>query len=87
MFLMDDFIEKQSADDQVFQKNVDLLNAVENIISHYTAERTRNWDLWAVVLKDSVHFAMISSFTQYGPFFDSTAFPSVFIPRAIFRST
>ena len=68
MSLMDDFIEKHSADDQVFQKNVDLLNAVENIISHYTAERTRNWDLWAVALKDSVHFAMISSFTQYGLF-------------------
>ena len=34
MSLMDDFIQKHSADDQVFQKNVDLLNAVENIISH-----------------------------------------------------
>ena len=33
---MDDFIEKHSADNQVFQKNVDLLNAVESITSHYT---------------------------------------------------
>ena len=40
MPLMDDFIQKHSADDQMFQKNVDLLNAAENIISHYTAERT-----------------------------------------------
>ena len=51
----------------MFQKNVDLLNAAENIISHYTAERTRNWDLRTAALKDSVHFAMISSCTQYGP--------------------
>ena len=63
MSLMDDFIEKHFADDQVFQKNVDLLNAVENIISHYTAERTRNWYFRAAALKDSVHFAMISSCT------------------------
>ena len=63
MSLMNDFIEKHTADDQVFQKNVDLLNAVENIISHYTAERTRNWDLRAAALQDSVHFTMISSCT------------------------
>ena len=67
MSLMNDLIQKHSADDQVFQKNVDLLNAVENIISHYTAERTTNWDLRTAALKDSVHFAMISSCTQYGP--------------------
>ena len=67
MSLMDDFIQKHSADDQVFQKNVDLLNAVENIISHYTAERTRNRDLRTAALKDLKHFAMISSCTQYGP--------------------
>ena len=67
MSLMGDFIQRHSADGQVFQKNVDLLNAVENIISHYTVERTRYWDLRTAALKDSVHFAMISSCTQYKP--------------------
>ena len=37
-----DFIEEASSSDQVFQKNVDLLNTAEIIISHYTIERTRN---------------------------------------------
>ena len=77
MSLMDDFIQKHSADDQVFQKNVDLLNAVQNIISHYTAERATNWDLQTAVLKDLVHSAMIRSCTQYGPL-DSTALPLLF---------
>ena len=64
---MNDFMKKHSADDQVFQKNIDLLNAVENIISRCTAERTRNCDLQAAALKDLVDFAMISNCTQYGP--------------------
>ena len=38
--IMNDFIQRHSADDEVFQKNVDLSNAVENMISHYAAERT-----------------------------------------------
>ena len=61
------FIEEASSSDQFFQKNIDLLNTAENIISHYTAERTRNWDLATAALKESVHFAMISNCTQYGP--------------------
>ena len=65
--LLRDFIEEASSSDQVFQKNIDLLNTAENIISHYTAERTRNWDLRTTALKESVHFAMISNCTQYGP--------------------
>ena len=65
--LLRDFIEEVSSSDQVFQKNIDLLNTAENIISHYTAERTRNWDLRTTALKESVHFAMISNCTQYGP--------------------
>ena len=63
MSLMDNFMQKHFADEQGFQKNVYLLNAVENIISHYTAERTRNRDLCIAVLKDSVHLVMISSCT------------------------
>lgn len=50
-----------------FKKNVDLSNAVENMISHYAAERTWNCDLEIAALKYSVYFAMISSCTQYGP--------------------
>ena len=64
MSLMDNFMQKHFADEQGFQKNVYLLNAVENIIFHYTAERTRNRDLCIAVLKDSVHLVMISSCTQ-----------------------
>ena len=41
---MDNFMQKNSADEQVFQKIVDLSNAVENIISHYTAEHTGSLD-------------------------------------------
>ena len=63
MSLMDNFMQKHFADEQGFQKNVYLLNAVENIIFHYTAERTRNRDLCIAVLKDSVHLVMISSCT------------------------
>ena len=66
--LLRDFIEEVSSSDQVFQKNIDLLNTAENIISHYTAERTRNRDLRTAALKESVRFAMISNCTQYGPF-------------------
>ena len=40
--MLKDFIEEASSSDQVFQKNVDLLNTAEIIISHYTIERTRN---------------------------------------------
>ena len=40
--MLKDFIEEASSSDQVFQKNVDLLNTAEIIISHYTTERTRN---------------------------------------------
>ena len=65
--LLRDFIEEASSSDQVFQKNIDLLNTAQNIISHYTAERTRNWDLRTAALNESVHFAMISNCTQYGP--------------------
>ena len=61
--LLRDFIEETSSSDQVFQKNIDLLNTAENIILHYTAERTRNWDLRTAAF----HFAMISNCTQYGP--------------------
>ena len=43
-----------------------MLNTVGNI-SHYTAEQTRNWDLHTAVIKESVHFAIISNCTQYGP--------------------
>lgn len=50
-----------------FKKNVDLSKAVENMISHYAAERTWNCDLGIAALKYSVYFAMISSCTQYGP--------------------
>ena len=57
--LLRHFIEEASSSDQFFQKNIDLLNTAENIISHYTAERTRNWDLATAALKESVHFAMI----------------------------
>ena len=64
---MKDFIEKCCAHDQVFQKNIDLLNIIETIVSHYTAERSRNWDLRTAALKESIHFAMISNCTQYGP--------------------
>ena len=66
ILLLRDFIEKASSSDQVFQKNINLLKPAEKIISHYTAERTRNWDLRTVQLKESVHFAMISNCTQYG---------------------
>ena len=65
--LLRDFIEEASSSDQVFQKNIYLLNTAQNIISHYTAERTRNWDLRTAALNESVHFAMISNCTQYGP--------------------
>ena len=65
--MLRDFIEEASSSDQVFQKNIDLLNTAENIISDHTAERTRNWDLRTAALKESVHFAMISNCTQYGP--------------------
>ena len=63
--MLRDFIEKAPSSDQVFQKNIDLLNTAENIILHYTA--TRNWDLCTAALKESVHFAIISNCTQYGP--------------------
>ena len=36
--MLRDFIEEAPSSDQVFQKNIDLLNTAENIISHYTAE-------------------------------------------------
>ena len=64
---MKDFIAKCCAHDQVFQKNIDLLNIIEIIVSYYTAERSRNWDLRTAELKELIHFAMISNCTQYGP--------------------
>ena len=57
----------ENSRDEIFQKNIDLLNAVENIIAHYTAERSRNWHLRTASLKDSIHFAMVNNCTQYGP--------------------
>ena len=65
--LLKDFIERCCSHDQVFQENIDLLNIIETIVSHYTAERSRNWDLRTAALKESIHFAMISNCTQYGP--------------------
>ena len=65
--LLRDLNEEASSSDHIFQKNIDWLNTAENIISHYTAERTRNWDLRTAALNESVHFAMISNCTQYGP--------------------
>ena len=65
--LLKDFIEKCCVHDQVFQKNTDLFNIIETIVSHYTAERSRNWDLCTAALKELIHFAMISNYTQYGP--------------------
>ena len=32
--MLRDFIEEAPSSDQVFQKNIDLLNTAENIISH-----------------------------------------------------
>ena len=64
--LLKDFIEKCYAQDQVFQKNIDLLNIIESIVSHYTAQRSRNWELRTAALKESIHFAMISNCTQHG---------------------
>ena len=46
-----DFIEEALSSDQVFWKNIDLLNTAENIISHYTAEQTRNLYLRTATLK------------------------------------
>ena len=65
--MLRDFIEDASSSDQFFQKNFDLLNTAENIISHYTADGTRNWDLHTAALNESIHFAMIIDCTQYGP--------------------
>ena len=65
--LLKDFIEKCCAHDQVFQKNIDLLNIIETMVSHYTAERSRKWDLRTAALNESINFAMISNCTQYGP--------------------
>ena len=44
-----------------------MLNTAENIISHYTADGTINWDLHTAALNESIHFAMIIGCTQYGP--------------------
>ena len=63
--MLRDFIEDASSSDQFFQKNVDLLNTAENIISHYTADGAINWNLHTAALNESIHFAMI--YTQYGP--------------------
>ena len=60
-------MKKCCAHDQAFQKNIDLLNVIEKIVSHYTAERSRNWDARTAALKESIHFAMISNCSQYGP--------------------
>ena len=40
--MLRDFIEEGSSSDQVFQKNIDLLDTAENIILHYTEEGTIN---------------------------------------------
>ena len=63
--LLKHFIEKCCAHDQVFQKNIDLLNIIETIVSHYTVEQSRKWGLHTAALKEPIHFAMISNFTQY----------------------
>jgi len=60
-----EFVSKSN--DKTFQKNIDLLEACEIIVMHHAAERTRNWDLRTAALKNSLHFAMISNCTQYGP--------------------
>ena len=65
--MLRDVIEEYSSAEQFFQKKIDLSNAAENTISHYAAERTRNWDLPRAALKESVHFTMISSCSEYGP--------------------
>ena len=65
--VLKDFTEKCCEHDQVFQKDIDVLNITEKIVSHYTAERSRNWDLCTTTLKESIHSAMISNCTQYGP--------------------
>ena len=64
--LLKDFIQKCCAHDHVFPKGTDLANVIETIISRYTTERSRNWDLRTASLKESIHFAIISNYTQYG---------------------
>ena len=82
--LLKDFIEKCCAHGQVFQEKIDLLNIIETIVSHYTAERSRNWDLRTVALNESIHFAMISNCTQYGPFLVDFELSFLF-PRTVLR--
>ena len=58
---------KSSSLDSVFQKNLDLLEIIETLLSHHAVERSRDWNLWTSSLKESIHFSMISNCTQYGP--------------------
>ena len=43
------------------------MESLENIFTHYHAERTRNYDLRMASIKEFLPFAMTSNCTQYGP--------------------
>ena len=47
--------------DEVWTKNFEILESVENIISHYYAERTRNYNLSMASIKEFLPFAMTSN--------------------------
>ena len=53
--------------DEVWTKNFELYKLLENLVGHYTGERTRNFQLRNACTKDSLPFAMVSNCTQYGP--------------------
>ena len=63
---LNQFIYKQS-NDEIFLKNIEMLETFEIVLSHYTAAQTSNWDLRIGTLKKSLPFAFTFNCTHYAP--------------------
>ena len=63
---LNQFIYKQSKD-EIFLKNIEVLETFEIVLSRYTTVRTSNWDLRTGTFKKSLPFAFTFNCTHYVP--------------------
>ena len=53
--------------DEIFLKNIEMLETFELVLSDHTTARTLNWDLRTGALKKSLRFAFTFNCTHYAP--------------------
>ena len=62
-----EFVEQGKQKDLTWKKNFEMLEALENIVGHYIAERSRNFPLRIACIKEFTPFALTANCTLYGP--------------------